>query len=108
MRRPVSFLLLSCLHVLGLAWPALAQAEISAATVDPLVVLPDSVNGVQQCRMSLNGAWEFTSTPAGDFQLDTSSTGWRRIQVPGEPMMQGFVIKHDVEIAGAAHETADR
>jgi beta-galactosidase len=99
MRSPNSSLWLSCLHVLVLAWPAPAQAEIPADTVDHLVVLPDAVDGAKQCRIGLNGTWDFTSTPAGEFQMDTSSHGWRRIQVPGEPMMQGFVIKHDVESA---------
>jgi len=47
--------------------------------------------------MSLNGTWEFTTAPAREFQVDTASTGWKPIQVPGEPMMQGFVIKHDKE-----------
>ncbi len=99
MRSPGSSLWLSCLHALVLAWPAAAQVEIPAATVDHLVVLPDSVDGVKQCRIGLNGTWDFTSTPAGEFQMDTSSAGWRRIQVPGEPMMQGFVVRHDVESA---------
>ena len=66
---------------------------------NPLVVVPKQVNGVRQCRLDLNGIWHFTTTPGSEFWKDTSSTGWRTIHVPGEPMMQGFVLKHDVEYA---------
>ena len=99
MRSPVSILWLSRLLALVLVWPAHAQVDIPATTADPLVVLSDSVYGVKQCRISLNGTWDFTTTPASEFQTDTSSAGWKQIQVPGEPMMQGFVIKHDVEFS---------
>jgi hypothetical protein len=99
MRFTVSILWLPCIPALALAWLAQAQVEILVTTANPLVVLSDSVNGVKQRRISLNGTWNFTTTPAREFQMDTSSTGWKQILVPGEPMMQGFVIKHDEEFS---------
>jgi beta-galactosidase len=97
MRTPVSTLSFSCLLSLVWAWTVHSQVEMSATTPDPRVILPDSVNGVQQSRISLNGSWHFTTMPGKEFWTDTSSAGWKPIRVPGEPMMQGFVIKHDVE-----------
>jgi beta-galactosidase len=67
---------------------------------NPLVVLPDSVNGVKQCRISLNGQWQFAMTPVNEFwNKENSSGGWAPIRVPGECRMQGFAIGHDREYA---------
>jgi hypothetical protein len=61
------------------------------------VVAPDRVGGVRACGIDLNGTWEFSGAPGREFWTDTSAAGWMPIQVPGEPMMQGFAIRHDVE-----------
>jgi beta-galactosidase len=67
---------------------------------NPLTVTPHSVHGVEHCRVSLNGEWQFTMTPGGSFWLeDTSVAGWKSIRVPGECRMQGFPIAHDREYA---------
>ena len=55
-----------------------------------LAVLPQTVHGVEHCRVSLNGEWQFTMTPGGTFWLeDASVAGWKPIRVPGECRMRG-------------------
>ena len=67
---------------------------------NPLCVLPESVHGVHQCRISLNGEWQFTMSPEDSCWVnDSSSAGWAPIRVPGECRMQGFSIQHDREYA---------
>jgi hypothetical protein len=63
------------------------------------IVSARHVNGVRQCSISLNGGWLYSSDPRGEFWNDTSAQGWNPIHVPGEPMMQGFIVRHDVEYA---------
>lgn len=48
--------------------------------------LPESVMGIKQPVMSLDGSWKFQMS---------SGSKWMPIQVPGEPVMQGYGIKHD-------------
>jgi beta-galactosidase len=71
----------------------------SLSDTPPIAMTPLRVTGVRQSHLNLNGTWEFTTTPRPDVWSDTSAIGWKPILVPGEPMMQGFVIKHDVENA---------
>lgn len=69
----------------------IAEGRCSLA---PLAV---HVAGVKQSVINLNGNWEINLSPAAGFQNDRSPGGmWKSIQVPGEPAMQGFTIKHDV------------
>lgn len=69
-------------------------------TADPLACSPDRVAGTGQCRVSLNGAWEFSMKPEENFWLDhTPGSKWKPVQVPGECRMQGFPVEHDVEYA---------
>ncbi len=63
-----------------------------------IIPLPETVKNVDQPIISLNGLWKFTRTPPEKFWLkDTETKGWHDIQVPGEPFMQGFPIRQDVE-----------
>ncbi len=48
--------------------------------------LPSSVEGVDSPTTTLSGEWMFKATP---------SSNWSSVQVPGEPVMQGFEITHD-------------
>lgn len=67
---------------------------------NPLAALPDSVSGVKQCRMNLNGRWLFALKPAGEFwKVQNAQDGWSSIDVPGECRMQGFPVEHDREYA---------
>jgi beta-galactosidase len=45
----------------------------------------------------LKGTWKFTLTPPEDFWTnDVNPASWSDIEVPGECLMQGFKIKHNV------------
>ena len=46
--------------------------------------IPESVQGVYNNRISLNGVWEFSEHETG--------TDWKPIQVPGQWKMQGFQV----------------
>jgi len=54
------------------------------------------VKGVSRPVISLNGTWKICLNPSGT-DPDNNKTGgeWKDIQVPGECMMQGYLIKHD-------------
>lgn len=49
--------------------------------------LPDYVRGVDRPVISLNGEWEFRYSAQSE---------WTSIQVPGEAVVQGYAIRHDV------------
>lgn len=54
------------------------------------------VSGVAQPVINLNGTWQFTNTPRGEFWgTDTAKQNWSPIKVPGGVMMQGFSVKYD-------------
>ena len=54
------------------------------------------VKDVSKPVISLNGTWKICLTPPVNFQEIVKPDGnWKDIQVPGECMMQGFLIKHD-------------
>lgn len=55
------------------------------------------VAGVENPVISLNGVWRFTTAPPPEFwRNEVSADGWPSIEVPGECLMQGFEIRHDV------------
>jgi hypothetical protein len=55
------------------------------------------VTGVSEPVLSLNGTWSICLNPAGKFWGEDQLTNvWHDIQVPGEAMMQGYSIRHDV------------
>lgn len=58
------------------------------------------VKGITNPVVDLSGTWKLNLHPEGRFwennELDDS---WKDIQVPGEPMMQGFPIRHDTPFA---------
>lgn len=62
----------------------------------PLVPLPQQTTGVQHPILNLNGVWEINRQPAASFWLDQAKgANWQKIQVPGEPAMQGFKVIND-------------
>lgn len=67
----------------------------------PLVVIPAATNGVNKPVSLLNGVWEINANPQGDVwntdKENTQASDWKKIQVPGEPSMQGFKIVNDKE-----------
>ncbi|MCC6286457.1 MAG: hypothetical protein IT249_01100 [Chitinophagaceae bacterium] len=62
----------------------------------PLAVLPIYTSGVPKPVTSLDGAWEINTNPSGEV-WKTNEGNWQKIQVPGEPAMQGFTITNDKE-----------
>ncbi len=57
----------------------------------------ERVPGVRDPVVSLNGTWKFTTAPPPDFWLnEVTPDAWPSIEVPGECLMQGFEIRHDV------------
>lgn len=67
---------------------------------DPLAVIPQNVDGTENCVISLNGEWQLNMHPQGEFWKDVKTFGkGKSIAVPGECQMQGFKIEHDKEVA---------
>ena len=54
---------------------------------------PEMVSGVAKPRLDLNGTWQFNPDPAPAFWKSESDSGWSRITVPGQWIMQGFTVK---------------
>ena len=78
------------LPILVLACMTLAQ-DCSKETKEK-----QSVNGIDQPVISLNGKWKISLTPPAQHWDNGLEFGtWDDIQVPGECQMQGFAIKHD-------------
>jgi hypothetical protein len=54
------------------------------------------VKGVEEPVLSLNGEWLISQNSVNDiFNEINAISNWKKIRVPGEPMMQGFPIKYD-------------
>jgi beta-galactosidase len=63
----------------------------------PTAAPSEWVEGVKEPVISLNGVWKFTTTPPADFwRNEVTPDDWPKIDVPGECLMQGFEIRHDV------------
>jgi hypothetical protein len=61
-----------------------------------LAVIPSQTADVAKAKVSLNGVWEINMSP-GDEVWKSNSGNWQKIQVPGEPAMQGFKVENDKE-----------
>lgn len=82
--------------IVALSMSLFASAQ---AYLPPIIApIPVSVAGLTHPVIPLNGVWKFTLTPPVDFWQNTVDySKWSDIKVPGEPWMQGFEIKRDVE-----------
>ncbi len=88
-------ILLTLIFCLGLAYISKAQQFI-AADRSPLAVIPAYTAGIEQAVKSLNGTWEINMNPGKE--VWNSGTGiWKKVQVPGEPAMQGYQVSNDKE-----------
>jgi len=54
------------------------------------------VKDVSNPVVNLNGTWQICLEPSGKFWEKNQENTWNDIQVPGEVMMQGYPIKHDI------------
>ena len=69
---------------------------ISASIADAQNINTLQVEGVKTPVITLNGTWEFIPKANKNFLKNKVNTAeWKNIQVPGEPLMQGFAIKYD-------------
>lgn len=72
------------------------QVDTTANAEEHLPVytaIPYSVPGVYDPVLSLNGTWQFNSSPEAGFQnREAEAGGWHPIIVPGQWSMQGFKV----------------
>jgi beta-galactosidase/beta-glucuronidase len=61
-----------------------------------LAVIATRTTNVKTPVISLNGVWEINTDP-GENVWKTNTGHWKKINVPGEPAMQGFTIENDKE-----------
>lgn len=55
--------------------------------------IPNSVQGVYNAKLSLNGIWLFNEKPENNFWKNSSAdTSWKNIHVPGQWSTQGFKV----------------
>ncbi|KYP16339.1 MAG: hypothetical protein A1D16_16870, partial [Flavihumibacter sp. CACIAM 22H1] len=90
MKKLVAIACLLCFQTNGKAQPVRTEIE------KLLVPKPVYTEGVQNLRRLLNGTWEINQNPAGQDWKNDGGT-WKKIQVPGEPAMQGYKIVNDKE-----------
>ena len=62
-----------------------------------LTPVPESVKGVEESKLDLNGTWRFCPVPSNDFfeKGVPNLVDWYDIEVPGEWVMQGFDVPRD-------------
>jgi hypothetical protein len=59
-----------------------------------------SVSGVENPVLCLSGTWQFAQNPVTNFwELNSDTSGWKDILVPGEASLQGFKIEQEKEYA---------
>ena len=63
-----------------------AVEEVGGLPVDPFYPVLQELAGVETPAVLLSGTWQFQYSP---------DSKWDKIQVPGEPAMQGYAIEHD-------------
>lgn len=61
-----------------------------------LAVIPVKTRADSKPVTCLNGTWEINLTPLSE-QWNKPEGNWKKIQVPGEPAMQGYRVANDVE-----------
>ncbi|MGO4291837.1 glycoside hydrolase family 2 TIM barrel-domain containing protein [Chitinophaga sp. RAB17] len=79
----------SIISMLTLPAALMAQQQYMAAGRQALAPVPVQTTGVKQAVISLSGVWDI------NFNAMSATGGWKQIQVPGEPAMQGFPVNHD-------------
>ncbi|MFO7616767.1 MAG: glycoside hydrolase family 2 TIM barrel-domain containing protein [Bacteroidales bacterium] len=82
--------LIACLIVLFIQIPGPSQGQ----KVPEYIPKPVSVAEVENVLLSLTGPWNFSADPGTAFwrSPDPARINWKRVQVPGEWTMQGFMV----------------
>jgi beta-galactosidase/beta-glucuronidase len=71
-----------------------------SCTLNKKNTLPVSfVQGVRQAEIKLDGVWQFSVAPTGQYWIYPDSSSWIKVNVPGEVTMQGIRIIQDKEYA---------
>ena len=69
------------------------DTDVDVEKVLPIyTVVPQSVTGVYQSALSLNGDWMFNPRPDKEFYKQPLSGQWKTIVVPGQWSMQGYKV----------------
>ncbi|MBX3255734.1 MAG: hypothetical protein KF862_16490 [Chitinophagaceae bacterium] len=90
-KKPIIF------FCLGMLLVSLTKAQsFIAEGRHPLAVLPVYTSDIPEPVTSLDGEWEINMNPSGEV-WKTNEGNWQKIQVPGEPAMQGFKVTNDKE-----------
>ena len=83
------------LKITGIIFSCLLAGSCKQKDIQSLII-----PGIENPEILLNGQWEVNLEPESFSVTDTvSGHHWKKIQVPGEAMMQGFPIKHDKPFA---------
>lgn len=70
-----------------------AAANDSTYVLKRLSPVPVRVNGQSNVKLDLNGSWYFNPAPKNLSLTDQNYfSGWKKIEVPGEWVMQGFKV----------------
>ncbi len=85
-------LLLACLCLTGM----LRAQKFIAEGRTALAVVPTTTEGCKNPVVSLNGTWEINMNPGQEAWKNEAGT-WKKVQVPGEPAMQGYKVTNDRE-----------
>lgn len=82
--------------IFALTASAVNAQQFIAEGRKPLAVIPLQTTDVTKAKVSLNGVWEINMSPENEVWKNNSGN-WQKIQVPGEPAMQGFKVENDKE-----------
>jgi len=71
-----------------------AKAADTIVVTKRLSPVPLITNNSSDIKLDLNGEWYFNPAPENGFENNvTLNTSWKKIQVPGEWVMQGFTVE---------------
>lgn len=71
-----------------------ARAADTTYVLKRLSPVPSATNNSADVKLDLNGSWFFNPAPQTGFENQTNiNTSWKKIEVPGEWVMQGFNVE---------------
>ncbi|MBO9619923.1 MAG: hypothetical protein J7539_12915 [Niabella sp.] len=70
-----------------------ARAADSTFVLKRLSPVPVATSTSGELQLSLNGSWLFNPAPEPGFETKQPGASWKKIEVPGEWVMQGFSVE---------------